>query len=91
MINLQGDIALSSTSGSQPYGIYTADNRYVKIPSLIHPDDAGIAPSYARMVGIAQRDLTGLPPAIVTEFLGTNEGGSLIQRGYYLLPVPAGG
>ncbi len=83
-INNHGDIGLAS-----PIAIYTAENQYLDLRNLIHPDDA-LPSGSLRLMGIAERNDSDLPPAIMTAWQGSTEDGAIIKLGYYLLPEATG-
>lgn len=79
-INNHGDIGLIQVA------IHTAENVYINIKNLIYPGDT--LPN-GTLCGIAERNDTELPPAIMRA-QETDASGQTIWVGYYLLPVPAG-
>lgn len=80
-INNHGDIGL------RYLGIYTAENVYLKIEDMLHPADS--FPSGSRTLhGIAERNATGLPPAIIDVWRSENN--TTVRSPCYLLPQSVG-
>jgi hypothetical protein len=78
-INNHGDVGLWQVA------IHTAENVYFKISDRIYPGYTLPSGSLS-LIGIAERNADGLPPAIMTAWQGSTEDGKLIKYGYYLLP-----